>query len=76
MKHLNSITLTMGIAGSLLAALVIPQSTATAAAKTTTKKMTKKKTAKVVYTCPMHPKVISSKPGKCPKCGMKLVKRH
>jgi hypothetical protein len=27
----------------------------------------------VVYTCPMHPDVRSSKPGKCPKCGMTLV---
>jgi hypothetical protein len=26
------------------------------------------------YTCPMHPEVISDKPGKCPKCGMTLVK--
>src|SRR5260221_14108701 len=26
------------------------------------------------YTCPMHPEVISDKPGKCPKCGMDLVK--
>ena len=25
------------------------------------------------YTCPMHPEVISDKPGKCPKCGMFLV---
>ena len=25
------------------------------------------------YTCPMHPEVVRSKPGKCPKCGMKLV---
>lgn len=25
------------------------------------------------YTCPMHPEVVKSKPGKCPKCGMKLV---
>jgi protein SCO1/2 len=26
------------------------------------------------YSCPMHPNVTSSKPGKCPKCGMTLVK--
>lgn len=25
------------------------------------------------FTCPMHPEVISDKPGKCPKCGMNLV---
>lgn len=26
------------------------------------------------YTCSMHPEVRSNKPGKCPKCGMDLVK--
>jgi hypothetical protein len=26
-----------------------------------------------VYTCPMHPEVQSSTPGKCPKCGMTMV---
>jgi len=26
-----------------------------------------------VWTCPMHPEVRESKPGKCPKCGMDLV---
>jgi hypothetical protein len=32
-------------------------------------------TAKYVYTCSMHPEVITDKPGKCPKCGMTLVKK-
>ncbi|HEY9456474.1 MAG TPA: multicopper oxidase domain-containing protein [Gaiella sp.] len=27
----------------------------------------------VVYTCPMHPEVVSDEPGKCPECGMKLL---
>ncbi len=26
-----------------------------------------------IYTCPMHEEVTSSRPGTCPKCGMKLV---
>jgi FtsP/CotA-like multicopper oxidase with cupredoxin domain len=26
-----------------------------------------------VYACPMHPEVTSAEPGRCPKCGMKLM---
>ncbi len=29
-----------------------------------------------IYTCPMHSEVKSNKPGKCPKCGMDLVKKE
>jgi FtsP/CotA-like multicopper oxidase with cupredoxin domain len=29
--------------------------------------------AAVAYVCPMHPDVRSAQPGRCPKCGMKLV---
>lgn len=29
---------------------------------------------KSIFICPMHPEVRSDKPGRCPKCGMNLVK--
>ncbi len=32
--------------------------------------------AKEIYYCPMHPDQVSDKPGKCPKCGMDLVKKE
>jgi len=31
--------------------------------------------AESIYYCPMHPSITSDKPGSCPICGMKLVKR-
>jgi Cu+-exporting ATPase len=31
--------------------------------------------AKVEYICPMHPEVVSDRPGSCPKCGMALEPR-
>ena len=36
----------------------------------------KTETAKEVYTCPMHPEIIRDKPGRCPICGMELVKKE
>jgi uncharacterized low-complexity protein len=34
----------------------------------------KKEAPQVSYVCPMHPDVKQATPGKCPKCGMDLVK--
>ena len=35
-----------------------------------------KKPVRFDYVCPMHEDVTSKKPGKCPKCKMKLEKRR
>lgn len=40
------------------------------------KNMNKKETRQVTYTCPMHPEIHATKPGNCPKCGMKLVQEN
>jgi hypothetical protein len=37
-------------------------------------KSSQKETQKEMYTCPMHPKEMSSTKGECSKCGMDLVK--
>lgn len=37
---------------------------------------TQESNTQVYYTCTMHPEVHSDKPGKCPICGMELVKKE
>jgi len=34
------------------------------------------RSTRIEYVCPMDKEVVASKPGKCPKCGMDLVKRE
>ena len=57
----------------LISALAI-LATFTITANATT--LSQEQTEKVEFTCPMHPEVISDKPGQCPKCGMDLVKKE
>ncbi len=42
--------------------------------KTPGEKKNSKPVEKATYTCVMHPEIHATKPGNCPKCGMKLVK--
>lgn len=39
-------------------------------------KTPKHKMEQMKYSCPMHPDVVSKKPGKCSKCGMDLTKSN
>jgi cytochrome oxidase Cu insertion factor (SCO1/SenC/PrrC family) len=62
---------------TLAGALLIPLLIAAQPAQALQSRSAKSKTSvsAVVYSCPMHPEITSSKPGKCPKCGMALRKR-
>lgn len=64
------------IAMAMLCAVLVFSMSLSVQAQTKTKAdAAKTKAVKVLYTCKMHPEVISDKPGKCPKCGMTLVKK-
>lgn len=54
-------------------AILLAGTTTFAQAKQNTAHKQHHSTATKKYTCPMHPEVVRSKPGKCPKCGMTLV---
>ncbi len=53
--------------------LIITSITAVVQYTKHTKTIEQKSTKKIMYHCPMHPTIISDKPGDCPICGMHLV---
>ncbi|HSD07350.1 heavy metal-binding domain-containing protein [Flavobacterium sp.] len=58
---------------TLIIALTLFFAMGNAVSAQTTASAPKKEVQKTVYTCPMHPKEVSDKKGKCSKCGMDLV---
>jgi len=58
----------------LLLAVACSTSTFAQASSQASHKRAQKATPTTIYRCPMNLDVTSSKPGKCPKCGMQLVK--
>ena len=58
---------------TLIVAITLFFAMGSAVSAQTTTAAPKKEVQKTIYTCPMHPKVISDKKGKCSKCGMDLV---
>ena len=61
----------------LMLAFVITSATCSFAqtAKSKTPENKSDTVSKYIYTCTMHPEVMTDKPGKCPNCGMTLVKK-
>ncbi|HEU4791506.1 MAG TPA: heavy metal-binding domain-containing protein [Flavobacterium sp.] len=57
----------------LIIALMTLFAMGTTVSAQTTATAPKKEVQKTMYTCPMHPKEMSDKRGKCSKCGMDLV---
>jgi len=67
--------LTTLIALLFSSAMIFAQDTTKMAKKQMMKTNTEVKADSVYYTCTMHPDVKLDKPGKCPECGMDLVKK-
>lgn len=64
-----------GAGGGMTGGCCSTNHTACPAPATTTAPSTQPTTQSATYICPMDSDVVSDKPGKCPKCGMALVKK-
>ncbi len=59
------------------AAFIVFAASCGSGSTTSTEQTTSQDTGKnIYYTCTMHPEVHSDKPGKCPICGMELIKKE
>jgi len=72
MKKLMFVSLCVAI----LSFSIVNQVQSSIISKQPIKGMPAKKATMVMYTCTMHPVIVSDKPGKCPVCKMDLVKKE
>jgi hypothetical protein len=75
MKNVILISLII-IALALLGATTVPCALYQKKNSTQKKADPEKKADILIYTCTIHPEVTQNKPGKCPKCGRKLVMKE
>ena len=73
MKKITPIILIL-ITYSFAHAQLVPQQRENMKGMDMGNKETKPQVQAATYTCPMHPEIHVTKPGNCPKCGMKLIK--
>jgi hypothetical protein len=69
-------TLLSILAVAIVSAITVSCGSSETKEKTSETMDTMKIETAMAYTCPMHPEVVTNAPGKCPKCGMDLVKKE
>jgi hypothetical protein len=75
-KIISALAIIIAVSGFSVTGFAQKNTTTTTQTKDSTVKVkAEKKTALKQYTCPMHPEVLSTKPGKCPICGMRLEEK-
>jgi hypothetical protein len=80
-RNIVSIVSTQALVAAVMLGIVVTgctrdpvSATAASSAATPASQGANEQAKAAIYKCPMHPNVTSSKPGKCPECGMNLEK--
>lgn len=75
-KIISALAMVVAVAGFSATTFAQKNTNGTEQSKDSTAKVKDEKKANLKqYTCPMHPEVLTNKPGKCPICGMRLEEK-